>query len=100
MTEMGKEIPPSVDTQLSSGLSQCAENGWWDNYVSLLKAMVEMGEEIPPSVDAQLSSGLSQCAEKGWWGSYASLLKVLWRRWGKATDAQLLLRPVAVAENG
>ncbi|MEK7101927.1 MAG: hypothetical protein AAB882_02120, partial [Patescibacteria group bacterium] len=39
-----KEIPPSVDAQLSSGLSQCAKNGWWGAYASLLKAMAEMGK--------------------------------------------------------
>ena len=44
MVEMGKEIPPSVDAQLSSGLSQCAKKGWWGSYASLLKAMAEMGK--------------------------------------------------------
>ena len=63
-------ITLEADINLSKGLEECAKNGEWVYYATILSKMIEMGK----ATDEQMSKGLEGCAKNGRWGYYATIL--------------------------
>ena len=67
-------ITLEADINLSKGLEECAKNGEWVYYATILSKMIEMGKDIPKNVDEQMSKGLEEYAKNGEWNSYTTIL--------------------------
>src|SRR3989344_1072259 len=92
-------ITLEADINLSKGLEECAKNGEWVYYATILSKMIEMGKDIPKNVDEQMSKGLEECAENGRWNSYTTILSKMIEM-GKATDKQMSKGLEGCAKNG